>query len=172
MPSPTPGWGSPAVLAAVIAGAVALISLAVNAIVAGSRQHVDRRRDVFSKAFAVVVSYAEYPYVLRRRRASDPEGERIRISEELRKIQADLAYYTSWIATESRQVGEAYTKLVGETRRIAGQQIHDAWLQPPLEEDASMNMPDLGLNELLPYRDQFLSAVRSALGWRGRLRRA
>lgn len=150
-------------VAAAIAGAVALISLAVNAIVTASHDRRSRKREAFSRAFEVCTSYAEFPYVVRRRRSSAPEDERIRISEELRKVQSDMAYFRIWLRGESPEVAGAYEDLVSATRRIAGGKIHEAWTVTPIEDDLAMNMPDLGLSELEQYRTRFIEIVRADL---------
>ena len=139
------------------------MSLAATTWISKTRDHRARRRDVFSKAFAAVVFYAEFPYVVRRRRADAPEEERIRISEELRKVQQDLAYYEAWLRTESPEVAEAFGQLVSETRRVAGESIHDGWKAAPPTEDQQMNMPDLGLGALMPFRERYLEAVTKDL---------
>lgn len=171
---PDPGGGDiePAVMAAVVGGGVALISLAGNAIVSSVRESRNRRREGFSKAFAACVAYEEYPYVVRRRRASDPEGERIRISSELRVIQEQIGFYSAWMRAESPDVFEAYDRLVRELRARAGGQIREGWKSSPIESDEGMNMPDLGLGELAPHKAQFLGAVAANLApVRARLRR-
>lgn len=150
------------VVAAIVAGAVALVTLAINTWVAGQREQRDRRREVYALAFAAVMAYVEFPYVVRRRRAGSAEvaaDERLRISEELRKVQEQLAYYSAWMATESPKVAAAYNHLVLETRRIAGCQIHEAWNTGPITSDDGMNMPDLGLGELGSAKDVYLAEV-------------
>src|ERR1700730_4634490 len=93
------------VTVALVAGAFSVIILALNSFVTGYREGCNRRRDLFSKAFAAVASYREFPYVVRRRRSgsSDTEtDERVRISEDLRRVQQELSYYSAWMATESQ----------------------------------------------------------------------
>ena len=107
------------------------------------------------------------PYVVRRRRTSDPEGERIRISEELRGIQEDLTFYSAWTLTESGSVGRAYADLVRQTREIAGGAIRDAWNEPPVQRDEDMNMPDLGLAALAEARAKYLAAASRRLRFLG-----
>ena len=162
-PELTASSANPAVVAAAITAAVALISLVVSNIVGGVRANRDRRREVFSKAFAAAISYAEFPYVVRRRRTSDPEEERVRISTDLRAVQEEIAYYSAWIESEAPKVANAYQVLAAETRRIAGKQIHDAWNSAAVASDAEMNMPDLGLAELDAARRSYLEALRSNL---------
>ena len=113
--------------------------------------------------------------MVRRRRASDPEGERIRISTELRAVQAELSYHCVWLMTESPQVGAAYDALIGELRRVVGSLVHEAWLSSPVDEDARMNIADVGpeIAKLRPLKDQYLLEVGDHLSlWPRWLRRA
>ena len=94
--------------------------------------------------------------MVRRRRSSSPEDERIRISTELRKVQEDIAYHSAWLTTESRHVSDAYNKLVRRMREVAGAEIHKAWTEPPVQSDDDMNMHDLGLGALYQHEQEFL----------------
>lgn len=144
----------------------ALVSLAIYAAGAfhGGRQKTRlRRREAFSEAFEWCVSYKEFPYVTRRRRASTPEDERIRISGEMRRVQERISYYSVWIAAENRKVAATFNALVTQLRRVAGGQVHQAWKVTPVANDEDMNMPDLGLGELREYEEAYLEAVFRAL---------
>ena len=99
----------------------------------GERERLTRSRDVFSKAYAAVQEYKEFPYVIVRRRKDTPEEERIRISSELRRIQADLAFYSAWLMTESRHVHRSFSGLLEQARKVAGTAMHEAWLEPAAE---------------------------------------
>ncbi len=156
------------VVVAIIAGAISLITLATNTLVAAVREQRNRRRETYASAFSAVTAYKEFPYVVRRRRGATPEiaaDERVRISEDLRRVQERLAYYGAWMRTESPAVAAAYEKLVADTRRIAGDEIHDAWMTTPASTDEQMNMPNLGLSELKPSEDAYLAAVARHLSW-------
>ena len=130
-----------------------------------SQNRRDRHREHFSKALQAVTKYEEFPYVIRRRRASDPESERIRISTELREVQAELTYHSTWLRTESRIVGAAYEILVKNLRRVAGGAMHDAWTLPTMSQDSGMNISDIGpkLAELEPFKEQYVLEVRHHL---------
>ena len=78
------------VVGAVIIGAVSFTVFVLTNWWNGERERLTRSRDVFSKAYAAVQGYKEFPYVIVRRRKDTPEEERIRISSELRRVQADL----------------------------------------------------------------------------------
>jgi hypothetical protein len=154
---------SSAVTAAAIGGALSLMALALNAIISNWRDRVARQRLEFSKAFAACVAYEEFPYIVRRRRSDVPQDERVRISSELSIIQRELAYYSAWLATESKNVSKAYETLVAKLREIAGAKIREAWLTPPIDSDNDMNMPDLGLSELKPLKKAYLLEVTGHL---------
>lgn len=160
------------VTVAIIGGTVSILVFALTALVASVKDRDARRRDTYARAFQAIAAYKEFPYVVRRRRSGDGSreaDERARISEELRSVQADLSYYTAWIGTESARVASTYRALVVETRRVAGQQIHDAWAQPAISDDTGMNMPDLGLSQLEKSEKDFLGAASDHLSlvpWR------
>ncbi len=157
-----------AVVVAIIAGAISLISLATNTVVAAVREQRNRRRETYASAFSAVTAYKEFPYVVRRRRGGSPEvaaDERVRISQDLRRVQEQLAYYGAWMTTESSAVATAFEALVKDTRQIAGGQIHDAWVAEPMSTDDQMNMLNLGLAALKPSEDAYLAAVARHLRW-------
>jgi hypothetical protein len=87
------------IIVAAITGAGSLLVLALNAALTAYRERVNRRREMFSKAFAAAVAYEEFPYVVRRRWMSAPEDERIRISTGVTQgsggVQEDISYYSA-----------------------------------------------------------------------------
>ena len=137
-------------------GAVPLAALAINAWLTGHRERSNRRRQILSKAFSSTVAYKEFPYVVRRRRSSSPEDERIRISTELRKVQEDIAYHLAWLTTESQHVYKAYNNLVSRLREVAGAEIRKAWNEPPARIDAEMNIDDIDLGTLGQLEQEYL----------------
>jgi len=158
------------VVAALSGAGGSLLTLVYNS----AQERRDQHREHFSRALQTVSQYEEFPYVVRRRRASDPEDERIRISTELRAVQAELSYHCTWLMTESPQVGAAYGALVAELRRLVGGLIHDAWLSQPVGDDAGMNIADIGpeIAKLRPLKDQYLLEVGDHLSlWPRWLRR-
>ena len=160
------------VVAAAITGAVSIFLFVVTNWWNGERERLTRSREVFSKAYAVVQEYKEFPYVIRRRRTSAPEEERIRISSELRRVQADLAFYSAWLMTESHHVHHSFSELLEQLRHVAGSAMHEAWLEPGTEYDSEINMPDMGLSALTPYESAYLEEVVDHLSlWPRSLRR-
>lgn len=133
-----------------------------NAMLTGRRQKNERKREVFSSAYAAIAAYKEFPYLVRRRSSNSVE-ERQRISEELRECQKSLAYYTAWIATESHIVSHAYGRLVEELCAVAGGYIHEAWLRLPIDSDENMNVTDIELGALTPFEKAFTQAITDDL---------
>ncbi len=155
-------------VAAALTAAVSIFLWVANAWLTARRETINRQRDTFSKAYAACVAYQEFPYVIRRR-GSDVEQERNRISSELRSVQQDLAYYSAWIATESAHVGQAYEALVAALRQVAGRYMRDAWTRPPTSSDVSVNITDIDMSSLEDPKRAYIAAVREHLslipGW-------
>lgn len=121
-----------------------------------------RRRDMFARAFAACKAYREFPYVVRRRGSADPEGERLRISGELRLVQQELAFCFGWVKTESTTVAKAYGELVELTRREAGGEIKKAWESEPVGSDRDMSI-SIDLSGIDAAEARYLAAVRRNL---------
>lgn len=97
----------------------------------------ERLRDLFSDALRAVADYQELPYLIRRRSDESP----MKPSELVRHvsdIQTRLDYYIARLRLESREVGEAYERLVSVTRRESGSQMTEAWHQARLTGDADI----------------------------------
>ena len=139
------------VIVTMIAASASIVVVAINSLVSGHRERMNRRRDAYSKALTAITQYEEFPYVVRRRKPEGLEDERIRISTEMRAVQEKLSYYLTWLHLESKSVSEAYETLVFNTRHIIGSEIRRAWSEPPVTSDSGMNMPDLGLGALKPF---------------------
>ncbi|WP_377266741.1 hypothetical protein [Peterkaempfera sp. SMS 1(5)a] len=164
------GGGTGLLLATVLSGAflAALITATINIWVARRKSHEEERnrlRTAFAEAFAAYSAYKELPYAIRRRRADKPAEERIRLSEALREIQARLAYHQAWTLLESPTAGAAYKDLIDQLRAIAGVAMSSAWVAPPLDNDAGMNIPPsvIDLRGLRDHETAYLEAVRAHL---------
>ena len=146
----------------------ALIAAAVNITLARRKSREEERarlRDRFAQAYAAYAQYCEFAYAIRRRRPDDPSAERVRISEELRKIQADLSAHEAWVKLESRTVGMVYTELIQQMRKIAGGAMRQAWIDEPATSDAGVNIPPktVDLSPLKPYETAYMDAVAAHL---------
>jgi hypothetical protein len=154
------------ILGLLLSGAfvAALVNIALN-----RRKSLEderaRVRTTCAEAFQTVAEYKEFPYAIRRRNKDVPAGERVRLSEELRRIQARLSYYTAWMRAEDPRLAAAYDDLVTNLRRLAGTACSDAWLAEAVDADADMNVAAslVDLAGLTPFEDAFIAAVKTHL---------
>lgn len=164
-PTLTGGLVGALLSAAVVA---ALIAAAVNIMLARRKSREEERarlRDHFASAFSSYADYREFAYAVRRRRHDDEQGERVRISEEMRKVQAAITAHEVWVQIESPDVGAAYSDLVQQMRRVAGAAIREGWNTPAPTTDAEMNMPPekVDLSALKAYEEAYMDAVAAHL---------
>jgi hypothetical protein len=158
------------------AAAAPLIVLAVTTVggvvtwwANGIRAERARLQQLYADAYAAVVSYQEFPFMIRRRRAplagqeQIGNDERIRIADALQAVQEKLSNHTAQIRTESAEVSAKYDALVRKTRLIAGGYMHKAWEGPPLDNDPGMNISDIDYSELDAPRADYLAAMESDL---------
>jgi hypothetical protein len=152
-------------LAAVINAGLSAIVTSVIARKKFLEEERARVRTIYADAFEAVAAYKELSYAIRRRRHDQPEAERIRLSQEARKIQERLSYYRAWTQAESAQVGQAYASLVRQLRVTAGAACHEAWLDSPVGSDADMNIgtDKVDLLAIAPYENAYITAVNTDL---------
>lgn len=148
-------------LAAVLSAGISAIVTSVIARKKFLEEERARVRTIYAEAFQAVAAYKELPYAIRRRRRDQAEAERVRLSEEARKVQVRLSYYRAWTQAESDDVGEAYAKLVAQLRATAGAASHQAWADNPIGSDADMNIgtDKIDLSAITPYEDAFIAVV-------------
>jgi hypothetical protein len=146
---------------AVVAAVVNIVLTRRNSL----EEERNRVRTTCAEAFEAVAAYKEFPYAIRRRRDDQAAAERVRLSDELRHIQARLSYFTAWMRGENAALGAAFDELVTNLRRIAGVACHDAWLAPAATSDAQMNFAPgvVDLTGLATYEDAYISAVKAHL---------
>jgi hypothetical protein len=129
----------------------------------------DRLRALYAGGWAVVQSYKEMAFAIRRRNIDDRPGERVRLSEAMREIQKDLSYHEALIGRErSGRVATEYRNLVAKTREIAGGVIRRSWNEEPITDDSQMHSPEIAneLQALKPFEDGYMDAVADDLGVR------
>jgi hypothetical protein len=154
------------ILALLLSGA--MLAAVVNIVLTRRKSLEEERnrvRATCAEAFEAVAAYKEFPYAIRRRRNDTPEAERVRLSDELRHIQAHLSYFTAWMRGEDAALAAAFDALVANLRRVAGKACHDAWLAPGATSDAAMNFPAgvVDLSALTSYEDAYIAAVKAHL---------
>jgi hypothetical protein len=163
------GIGS-AVIGTLLSAAIlaALVTATVNVVLARRKSREEERsrlRDRFAQAYGAYTEYCEFAYAIRRRRHDDPAAERVRISDELRKVQAELSTHEAWVKLESGTVGTAYTELVQQARKVAGGAMRQAWIDEPATTDADVNIPSgiVDLGPLKPFETAYMEAVEAHL---------
>lgn len=184
--TPVPATTAPAtsgggLTAAVLSAAViaAIVSGAITTALARRTTSLEERarvRTTLAEAYQAYADYKEFPYAIRRRRDDQPGQERVRLSDEVRRVQSRLSFYQAWTRAEDTTTGAAYNDLIGQLRRVAGTSMHAAWLEPALDDDTGMNIgPDrVDLSELRPAEEAFLKAAENhvkaltAVWWRRR----
>lgn len=152
-----------ALTAALLSGAVlaAILTNGVNAALTRRATRLEERarvRSTLAQAYQAYAEYKEFPYAIRRRRADQPAEERIRLSEEVRRVQSRLSYYEAWTLAESPATGRAFRELIQQLRRVAGASMREAWKGAALDDDEGMNIgPDrVDLRELSAAEETFL----------------
>jgi hypothetical protein len=155
-------------LAALISGSV--VAAIIGAVVStwltrrkSREEELARVRVMLAEAFQAVAEYKEFPYAIRRRRRDAPSEKRVRLSEELRKVQGRLTFFEEWTRIEDKTVGDRYRSLVKQLRRIAGAACNEAWSTPPITEDAQMNIAreEVDLSALATYEGDYTEAARA-----------
>ena len=157
--STTPWWVAPAIVAAIITGCIAIVTMIVN----GRRSRTDRQRAVFADAHGDLAAYSEYAYIVRRRRHDQPEAERARISTGLSEVQQRLIRHQALLRVEAPRVARRYDALVAETRRVAGGAIKAGWDRPAITSDTEIHVTDVDLTPIKPFEDAYLQVVADRL---------
>ena len=73
----------------------------------------DRRRDNYAEAVAVLLSWYEFPYMIRRR-VNDQPATLQRLADHGHELQERLARAEAWTTAESKEMGQKYTALQRE----------------------------------------------------------
>ncbi|MQA86676.1 MAG: hypothetical protein GEV03_19085 [Streptosporangiales bacterium] len=150
---------------------IALVGAIITAVLAywlnqRAARH-ERRAKAFAEALAAVETYAEMPYLIRRRKPT-PEA-RHELTAEISKIQSQLAFHEAWMRIEAPNVAISYANLIQAAKTQAGQQMSDAWRQPVLTSDEQMNLGvGYSRDQIDAARTACVTAMLKALGHRRR----
>jgi len=163
--------GVAATITVIVAAFTALTGV-VTWFVNGVRDERTRLQKLYADAYSTVMSFKEYPYLVRHRlapSAAHPElagVERLRISDSLHEVQVALNTHRAQIRTESDDVSAKYEVLVDKTRKLVREYMERAWKQGPLESDAYMS-ERYDYDPLEQYQLEYLEAVkRDMTFWR------
>jgi len=105
----------------------------------------ERLRNGYAESIRALVAWQEFPYRILRRTSNDPATLE-RLAEIGHKIQEDLAYWTTWIASDNQRVAEAYGDAVDALRSHLIEPIRTAWNSPPSDTpEAQAQAAGLGI---------------------------
>jgi hypothetical protein len=157
------------VIVPLIAAAIAFAGVMIKLWWDARSARRERLRELYAGGWAVVQSYKEMAFAIRRRNIDDRAGERVRLSEAMREIQKDLSYHEALLGRErSGRVATEYRNLVAKTREIAGGVIRRSWNEEPITADSQMHSPEIAeeLKALKPFEDGYMDAAADDVGVR------
>ncbi len=121
---PSPSEWAPAVGAAAIAGAFALVSV----VAATVRAPRDRRRELYSRAFADAMSWQEGLYRVRRR--DNTSEQDLLLTARFHDLQERIDHHRAWLASESIPLARSYCRFVSHVKGECQPLITAAWADP------------------------------------------
>lgn len=127
----------------------------------------DRRRDSYAEAVAVLFSWCEYPFMIRRRVNDEPASLQ-RLVEHGHELQERLARSEAWVTAESKKMGADYTSLVTSVKAAVGPLLKEAWESSPAGTAAQMNLNGWGSDSCADVRGQineFRRQTSHRFGW-------
>jgi hypothetical protein len=132
---------------------VGLATLVTNAV----KTRIDRRRNLFSEAYRVVVAWAEM-YWRVCRRGKDEQA----VVERFHELQEQIDFHQGWISVDDEVMGRAYDHFVREVKRRAEVPIREAWNREPCSP--AQGIPGTGVPfDIEDLKRQFLADVRDHL---------
>ena len=151
------------ILAAIIAGLVAVIGYLVN-------QYANRRDSrvrMYADALQAIVDFEELPFLIWRRPTLDGAA----LVNQTSKIWGRVRYYESILQLESPAVGAAYVNLANMTRMQGKQFRKAAWDNPARDAEFAHKPPASFHYSTTVQRDICLLAMRRELKPWGRVTR-
>ena len=128
----------------------------------------DRRRDNYAEVVAVVLSWCEFPYMIRRR-VNDEPATLQRLADHGHQLQERLARAEAWTTAESKEMGQKYTTLVTAVKKAIGPLFQEAWESSPVTKPGDMILNGWGSEASSDVRQQindFRLRTSRRFGWR------
>jgi hypothetical protein len=113
--------GVATVISALLAAFIGVVSLAVNA----ARATRDRRRDLYSQAYKVSMSWIEMAYRAHHCRMGDDKA----FLDSYHKLWEEGRYFEGWMWTESEELGYSYQAFTEAVRSVCEPFIEGTWEQ-------------------------------------------
>lgn len=137
-----------------------------------SGAHLERLRDGYAEAAKALVAWNQFPYRIERR-VDDEPATRSALADAGSEITERLAYYSSWISSDSRVLGDFYLALVARLQADVAEHARHAWRQPPRRTAAEMNLRQDDNHRYAPegpagwsHARAFADGSRYRFGWR------
>lgn len=144
---------------------VGLVGGSVGAVlVAQVFASADGRRDNYAEAVAILLSWCEFPFIIRRR-VDDLPATLQRLAEHGHELQERLARSEAWVTAESNAMGAKYTTLISDVKVAIGPLLNEAWETPPITAAAEMNLNGWGAEACSRVRQQ-INEFRGQTSWR------
>lgn len=127
-----------------------------------------RRRDNYAEAVAVLLSWCEYPFMIRRRVDDTPETLQELVGHG-HVLQERIARSEAWVSTESKKMGARYTTLLAEVKTATGPLLREAWEASPVTTAVGMNLNGWGAEACSAARHQindFRLQTSRRFGWK------
>ena len=113
--------GIATVISALFAAFIGIASLVVNA----AKATRDRRRDLYSQAYKVSMSWIEMAYRAHHCRAGDDKA----FLDSYHKLWEEGRYFEGWMWTESEELGFSYQSFTEAVRSVCEPFIEGTWQQ-------------------------------------------
>lgn len=151
-----------AVVAAIIAAGAGVAAFAVGRYV----EFLERRRRLASEALSAALLWLEIPYRVRRR-TDDSTVTRADLAQRIHDLHERHIFHKSWLQVEIPKAHAPYEALVNAVKRQAGEHIQGAWRSHPIERPEDMNVGLLFEADVSSEIEDYVQAVRSAVGFFG-----
>ena len=141
--------------ATLLAALIAVGGVALTILTNAARARREHLATLYADALHGVADYLEGPYRIRRKDGTC--AHRNAITAALSDVKSGIDHSQGLLRLHARpEVGDAFDLYVEAAKREAGQQMHDAWLLPPVTSDAEVNL-DVGYDRTLS--DEFRAHV-------------
>jgi hypothetical protein len=121
-----------------------LLAALIGAIMTNLRANAETRRSRYAQAVKSLVSWAEYPYRIRRR-VDDEPTTLANLAETGHRLQEQLAESRAWVTAEHQVAGLIYVKCLHAVRSNAGPACSKAWCAGPADTPEKMVLGDIGV---------------------------
>lgn len=158
-------WGA-AQNATLIAAALAVCGVAATILTASARARREHKADLFAQALAAAADYMEGPYRIRRKDGT--AAHRNAITAGLSDVKSRIDHSQALLRLHaSNEVAAAFDDLVLAAKIEAGAQMHEAWLAPPTETDAQVNLETAYDRTMCEkYRNEAIALMQAELARR------